>query len=259
MAGPDGLRAGRLVHRLGRPDPGAVAVPAQDPLPEAPTGCWRSSSRFRSATSSPTGRTTGPIGGCWPCSRSDRVPLGPPSMAAPSLRPQRSGGRVGWSSSSPVASIPTAPTFVLQPVGAEATRLLIRTRGNYAPWLLGLVMPAFGLFDATYGVAQRAIARRAEALATTTPNRSSAPTPPPSLIAGNPPNPIGGLAGRPRVTSASSPRFSPRSLRWRWGLNTDHRGRGLSVAEPAECGVLGPGPPGPSASTRRHQSARPWR
>jgi hypothetical protein len=55
----------------------------------------------------------------------------------------------------------------LQPVGAERTRLLIRTRGNYAPWLLGPVMPALGLFDATYGRAQlRAIARRAEALAT---------------------------------------------------------------------------------------------
>ena len=59
-------------------------------------------------------------------------------------------------------------TFVLRPVGAERTRLLVRTRGTYAPRLLGLVMPALGLFDATYGVAQlRAIARRAEALATT--------------------------------------------------------------------------------------------
>jgi hypothetical protein len=59
---------------------------------------------------------------------------------------------------------------VLQPVGAERTRLLIRTRGNYAPWLLGPVMPALGLYDATYGIAQlRAIARRAEALRTTPP------------------------------------------------------------------------------------------
>jgi hypothetical protein len=59
-------------------------------------------------------------------------------------------------------------TFVLQPVGAERARLLVRTRGAYAPWLLGLVMPTLGLFDATYGVAQlRAIARWAEALATT--------------------------------------------------------------------------------------------
>jgi hypothetical protein len=54
-------------------------------------------------------------------------------------------------------------TFVVQPVGAERTRLLIRTRGNYAPWLLGLVMLALGLYDASYGVAQlRAIAGRAE-------------------------------------------------------------------------------------------------
>ena len=61
-----------------------------------------------------------------------------------------------------------AAKFVLRPVGAEQTRLLIRTRGAYAPWLLGLVLPAWGVFDATYGVAQlRAIARRAEALATT--------------------------------------------------------------------------------------------
>jgi hypothetical protein len=59
-------------------------------------------------------------------------------------------------------------TFVLQPVGAGRTRLLVRTRGNYAPWLLGLVVPALGLYDASYGVAQlRAITRRAEALATT--------------------------------------------------------------------------------------------
>ena len=69
-------------------------------------------------------------------------------------------------------------TFVLQPVGAERTRLLIRTRGNYAPWLLGLVMPALGLYDATYGVAQlRAIAHRAEALATTPPTARGVPTP----------------------------------------------------------------------------------
>jgi hypothetical protein len=59
-------------------------------------------------------------------------------------------------------------TFVLRAIGAERTRLLVRTRGNYAPRPLGLVMPAWGLFDATYGMAQlQAIARRAEALATT--------------------------------------------------------------------------------------------
>ena len=61
-------------------------------------------------------------------------------------------------------------TFVLRPVGAGRTRLLVRTRGTYAPRLLGWVLPVLGLFDATYGVAQlRAIARRAEALATTPP------------------------------------------------------------------------------------------
>ena len=59
-------------------------------------------------------------------------------------------------------------TFVLRPVGAGRTRLLVRTRGTYAPRLLGRAMPILGLFDATYGVAQlRAIRRRAEALATT--------------------------------------------------------------------------------------------
>jgi proline iminopeptidase len=59
-------------------------------------------------------------------------------------------------------------TFVLRPVAADKTRLLVRTRGNYAPWLLGLAVRALGLYDATYGVAMlRAIGRRAEALATT--------------------------------------------------------------------------------------------
>jgi hypothetical protein len=70
-------------------------------------------------------------------------------------------------------------TFVLQPVGAERTRLLIRTRGTYAPRLLGPVTPALGLFDATYGMAQlRAIARRAQALATTPATAGELPTPP---------------------------------------------------------------------------------
>jgi proline iminopeptidase len=59
-------------------------------------------------------------------------------------------------------------TFVLRAVGAETTRLLVRTRGNYAPRLLRPMVPVLGLFDATYGVAMvRAIARRAEALAAT--------------------------------------------------------------------------------------------
>ena len=61
----------------------------------------------------------------------------------------------------------------------ERTRLLIRTRGNYAPRLLGLVMPVLGLYDASYGVAQlRAIARRAQALATTPATAGVVPTPP---------------------------------------------------------------------------------
>jgi hypothetical protein len=59
-------------------------------------------------------------------------------------------------------------TFVLRAVGAERTRLLVRTRGNYAPRLLRPMVPVLGLYDATYGMAQlQAIARRAEALATT--------------------------------------------------------------------------------------------
>lgn len=59
-------------------------------------------------------------------------------------------------------------TFALRAVAPEKTRLLVRTRGNYAPSLLGAVMPAWGLYDATYGVAMlRAIRRRAEAQATT--------------------------------------------------------------------------------------------
>ena len=70
-------------------------------------------------------------------------------------------------------------TFALRPVGADRTRLLVRTRGNYAPWLLGLAMPAFGLYDATYGVAMlRAIARRAEAQATTPARAGGSSTPP---------------------------------------------------------------------------------
>jgi hypothetical protein len=68
-------------------------------------------------------------------------------------------------------------TFVLRPVGAGRTRLLIRTRGTYAPHLLRWVVPALGLFDATYGVAQlRAIARRAQAQATTPATEAGAST-----------------------------------------------------------------------------------
>lgn len=54
-------------------------------------------------------------------------------------------------------------TFVLRPEGPGRTRLLVRTRSNYAPKLLAPLVPLAGLFDATYGVAMlRAIARRAE-------------------------------------------------------------------------------------------------
>lgn len=64
-------------------------------------------------------------------------------------------------------------TFVLRPVTAKKTRLLVRTRGNYAPSLLGMVIRAWGLYDATYGVAMlRAIRRRAEALATPPPSEA---------------------------------------------------------------------------------------
>jgi hypothetical protein len=56
--------------------------------------------------------------------------------------------------------------FVLRPVTAEKTRLLVRTRGIYVPSLLGAVVAAWGLYDATYGLAMlRAIRRRAEAAA----------------------------------------------------------------------------------------------
>jgi hypothetical protein len=44
------------------------------------------------------------------------------------------------------------------------SRLLVRSRGNYAPGWLGLLVTPVGLVDGTYGVAMlRAIARRAEA------------------------------------------------------------------------------------------------
>jgi hypothetical protein len=53
---------------------------------------------------------------------------------------------------------------------AEKTGLLVRTRGNYVPSLLGAVVAAWGLYDATYGLAMlRAIRRRAEAAADVAP------------------------------------------------------------------------------------------
>jgi hypothetical protein len=54
-------------------------------------------------------------------------------------------------------------TLVLNGLPGHRTRLLLRTRGNYAPRALGFLSVPVGLFDATYGVAMlRAIARRAE-------------------------------------------------------------------------------------------------
>jgi hypothetical protein len=53
--------------------------------------------------------------------------------------------------------------LVLSQYPGQGTRLLARTRANYSPRALGLLLLPLGLFDATYGVAMlRAIARRAE-------------------------------------------------------------------------------------------------
>jgi hypothetical protein len=53
--------------------------------------------------------------------------------------------------------------LVLMGRPGHGTRLLVRTRANYAPRAIRLLALPFGLFDATYGVAMlRAIARRAE-------------------------------------------------------------------------------------------------
>lgn len=55
-------------------------------------------------------------------------------------------------------------TFVVRPTDEGRSRLLIRTRANYSPRAIGVVVPLLGLFDASYGVAAlRAIGRRAEA------------------------------------------------------------------------------------------------
>jgi hypothetical protein len=56
-------------------------------------------------------------------------------------------------------------TLVLNPVGEQETRLLVRTRAVCAPATVRLLALPLGLFDATYGVAMlRAIARRAESV-----------------------------------------------------------------------------------------------
>ena len=56
-------------------------------------------------------------------------------------------------------------SFVLNRAAEGQTRLLVRTRGNYAPSRLRFALPWVGLYDATYGVAMlRAIRNRAEDL-----------------------------------------------------------------------------------------------
>ena len=55
--------------------------------------------------------------------------------------------------------------LVLNELTRDTTRLLVRTRANYAPPTVSLLSLPLGLFDATYGVAMlRAIARRAETI-----------------------------------------------------------------------------------------------
>ena len=54
-------------------------------------------------------------------------------------------------------------TFVLHREAEGKTRLLVRTRGNYAPASLRFAVPLIGLYDATYGVAMlQTIRRRVE-------------------------------------------------------------------------------------------------
>ena len=53
--------------------------------------------------------------------------------------------------------------LVLNELPGHRTRLLVRTRANYAPPAIKALSLPLGLFDASYGVAMlRAIARRAE-------------------------------------------------------------------------------------------------
>ena len=70
-------------------------------------------------------------------------------------------------------------TFALLADTANSTRLLVRTRANFAPRTLAPLVPLAGLFDATYGVAMlRAIANRATTPASaTTPADDHAPVP----------------------------------------------------------------------------------
>jgi hypothetical protein len=94
--------------------------------------------------------------GCWPWS---------PSGRSCTTRSAICGGRIPLTRRSEGRGSGRGPahgrwrlprlhlTFVLRAVGAERTRLLVRTCGTYAAWLLGRIMPAMGLFDATYGAA----------------------------------------------------------------------------------------------------------
>ncbi len=55
--------------------------------------------------------------------------------------------------------------LALRPLPGGRTRLLVRTRANYAPPAFGVLVLPLGIIDATYGVAMlRAIARRAETI-----------------------------------------------------------------------------------------------
>jgi hypothetical protein len=55
--------------------------------------------------------------------------------------------------------------LALNPLPGDRTRLLVRTRANYAPPAFGVLVLPLGIIDATYGVAMlRAITRRAETI-----------------------------------------------------------------------------------------------
>jgi hypothetical protein len=65
-------------------------------------------------------------------------------------------------------------TLVLRELTEDRTRLLVRTRANYAPPAYKIFAIPLGLYDATYGVAMlRAIAKRVEARKPTAPEASS--------------------------------------------------------------------------------------
>ena len=51
--------------------------------------------------------------------------------------------------------IRATPALVLNELPGQRTRLLVRTRANYSPRAFRFLTLPLGLFDATYGVAQR--------------------------------------------------------------------------------------------------------